>query len=117
MAEETKSLFVGNINSKLPPEMLSNILQFLPFSDLKVALLVCRSVSGATIVPKLVFTVSFIRRWKEVGEQPSLWAKLELHLSQFEEGLEKRLLLQVLTWLHLDFALHTCSPCSTRCSH
>ena len=99
MAEETKSLFVvGNINSKLPPEMLSNILQFLPFSDLKEALLVCRSVSGAKIVSKLVSTV-FCRQWREVGEQPILWAKLELHFSEdvFEKEPEKPLLHQVRT--------------------
>ena len=32
----------ANINSKLPPELLSAIFRFLPFSDLKNALLVCR---------------------------------------------------------------------------
>ena len=32
----------ANINSKLPPELLSVIFSFLPFSDLKKALLVCR---------------------------------------------------------------------------
>ena len=45
MAMSGKGSLVGNINSKLPPELLTNILQFLPFSDLKVALLVSRSVS------------------------------------------------------------------------
>ena len=40
-AEQT-NWFVENINSKLPPELLSNIFKFLPFSDLKEALLVCR---------------------------------------------------------------------------
>ena len=32
----------ANINSKLPPELLSAIFSFLHFSDLKNALLVCR---------------------------------------------------------------------------
>ena len=32
----------NEINSKLPPELLSAIFRFLPFSDLKNALLVCR---------------------------------------------------------------------------
>ena len=31
-----------NINSRLPPELLAAIFQFLPFKDLKNALLVCR---------------------------------------------------------------------------
>ena len=34
--------FNANINSKLPPELLSVIFSFLPYSDLKKALLVCR---------------------------------------------------------------------------
>ena len=58
MADEKES----DINSRIPPELLSIIFQFLPFSDLKHALLVCK-------------------RWRDLGEQPSLWAKLEL---QFE---------------------------------
>ena len=33
---------VGNINSKLPNELLTIIFQFLPFDNLKSALLVCR---------------------------------------------------------------------------
>ena len=32
----------ANINTKLPPELLSAIFSFLHFSDLKNALLVCR---------------------------------------------------------------------------
>ena len=32
----------ANINSKLPTELLAAIFQFLPFEDLKNALLVCR---------------------------------------------------------------------------
>ena len=32
----------ANINSRLPPELLSEIFRFLPFTDLKSALLVCR---------------------------------------------------------------------------
>ena len=42
MAEEEKSVFVKNINSKLPPELLFVVFQFLNFSDLKEAVLVCR---------------------------------------------------------------------------
>ena len=44
MVEEAaaQSLVDGKINSKLPPEILSNIFQFLTFTDLKQALLVCR---------------------------------------------------------------------------
>ena len=33
---------LANINSTLPPELLSAIFRFLPFTDLKSALLVCR---------------------------------------------------------------------------
>ena len=40
--EAAQSLVDGNINLKLPPEILSNIFQFLTFVDLKQALLVCR---------------------------------------------------------------------------
>ena len=43
MADEaSQSLVDGKINSKLPPELLCSIFQFLPFSDLKQALLVCK---------------------------------------------------------------------------
>ena len=44
MAEEAaaQSLVDEKINSKLPPEILSIIFQFLTFTDLKQALLVCR---------------------------------------------------------------------------
>ena len=74
----------------------------------------------------------FFRRWKEVGEQPSLWAKLKLHFEdethyeiwdpEEEEEKEevpdkkKPLLHQVLTLPHLDCALqhlltfHLASP-------
>ena len=38
MADEKES----DINSRIPPELLSIIFQFLPFSDLKHALLVCK---------------------------------------------------------------------------
>ena len=31
-----------NINRRLPPELLTRIFQFLPFSDLNNVLLVCR---------------------------------------------------------------------------
>lgn len=59
----------------------------------------------------------FFRHWKEVGEQPSLWAKLKLHFEpqlwdsdseeeeENEEDPERPLLHQVLTLIHLDFAL------------
>ena len=42
MSDEKKSVFVTNINSKLPPELLCIVFQFLPFSDLKEALRVCK---------------------------------------------------------------------------
>ena len=35
-----------NINMRLPPELLTNIFHFLPFADLKNALLVCRSTKN-----------------------------------------------------------------------
>ena len=35
-----------NINMRLPPELLTKILHFLPFADLKNALLVCRSTKN-----------------------------------------------------------------------
>ena len=119
-SEQTNWL-VGNINSRLPPELLSNILEFLPFSDLKEALLVCRSVPVGQQTDLSTISFFFFRHWKEVGEQPSLWAKLKLHFEeqpQFklwdsdseeeeeeEEEPEKSLLHQVLTLIHLDFAL------------
>ena len=75
MADEKES----DINSRIPPELLSIIFQFLPFSDLKHALLVCK-------------------RWRDLGEQPSLWAKLEL---QFE-GTKEVELHQVLAMKRLQ---------------
>ena len=42
-AELTSEL---NINMRLPPELLTKILHFLPFADLKNALLVCRSTKN-----------------------------------------------------------------------
>ena len=33
-----------NINSRLPPELINTIFDFLPFDDLKNALLVCRLI-------------------------------------------------------------------------
>ena len=36
------SLSIRDINSALPPELLSSVFGFLPFADLKNALLVCR---------------------------------------------------------------------------
>ena len=40
--KEEEEEIAANINLKLPPELLSAIFRFLPFSDLKNALLVCR---------------------------------------------------------------------------
>ena len=33
-----------DINSRLPPELINTIFDFLPFDDLKNALLVCRLI-------------------------------------------------------------------------
>jgi len=52
---------LANINSTLPPELLSAIFRFLPFTDLKSALLVCRW-------------------WRKMGEDPCLWAKFKLQI-------------------------------------
>ena len=41
MADEN-TVFETNINSKLPPELLCLVFQFLSFSELKEVLLVCR---------------------------------------------------------------------------
>ena len=113
-SEQTNWL-VGNINSRLPPELLSNILEFLPFSDLKEALLVCRSVPVGQQTDLSTISFFFFRHWKEVGEQPSLWAKLKLHFKLWDSDSEeeeeneedpgKPLLHQVLTLIHLDLAL------------
>ena len=91
MAEQIKSS-VGNINSRLPPEMLCNVFHFLPFSDLKEALLVCRSVSSKWVTNSCL-QLFFSRQWREVGEQPSLWAKLKLKF----DGEKPFVLGQVLT--------------------
>ena len=40
--EMIAQLPIANINQKLPPELLTAIFQFLPFDELKNALLVCR---------------------------------------------------------------------------
>ena len=42
--EMVAQLPIANINEKLPPELLTGIFQFLPYDDLKNALLVCRWV-------------------------------------------------------------------------
>ena len=44
MATDLSELSAGSIRkmSTLPPELLFNIFSFLPFPDLKKALLVCR---------------------------------------------------------------------------
>ena len=41
-ANQTASLSIRDINSSLPPELLSKIFGFLSVGDLKNALLVCR---------------------------------------------------------------------------
>merc|ERR1711971_23987 len=61
VVNQMSSLSIRDINSTLPPELLSCIFGFLPFGDLKNALLVCR-------------------RWMEVGEQPCLWESFNLKL-------------------------------------
>ena len=42
--EMIAQLPIANINEKLPPELLTAVFQFLPYDDLKKALLVCRWV-------------------------------------------------------------------------
>jgi len=54
----------------LAPEILLNIFGFLPFDDLKSAILVCRW-------------------WREVGESPSLWANLKLSYMDHESILPR----------------------------
>jgi len=56
-----------NINSMLPPELLTRIFDLLPVADLGTALLVCR-------------------RWRELGEKPILWAKMDLKFNIYKEG-------------------------------
>ena len=48
------------INEVLPPEMLERVFHMLPHRDLERAVLVCR-------------------RWRDVGEAPSLWAWVSPH--------------------------------------
>jgi len=64
MAELSSEL---NINSMLPPELLTRIFDFLPVADLGTAILVCR-------------------RWRELGEKPILWAKMDLRFNVHKEG-------------------------------
>ena len=52
MATELSSHSELSAGSNLPPELLSHLFTFLPFRDLKKALLVCRS-SDASQVPQL----------------------------------------------------------------
>ena len=42
VVNQMATLSIRDINSKLPPELLSCIFGFLPYGDLKNALLVCR---------------------------------------------------------------------------
>ena len=59
MAEENKSVFV-NINSKLPRELLCIIFEFLSFSDLKDAMLVCRYTVGVGDISKKIMESRYI---------------------------------------------------------
>ena len=76
MAELNSELSSGLDINRLPPELLTRIFQFLPFSDLNNALLVCRLTKNKN---KILWHMSFaIRRWNELGEQPILWSKLSV---------------------------------------
>ena len=52
MATDLSELSAGSTHkmSTLPPELLFNIFSFLPFPDLKKALLVCRSIESTSYI-------------------------------------------------------------------
>ena len=50
---------ISNFMAKPAPELLTTIFSYLPYKDLKNAVLVCRW-------------------WRKVGDTPSLWSKIKL---------------------------------------
>lgn len=77
------------MDQNLPPELLTNIFRFLPYSDLKNAMLVCRF-------------------WREVGERASLWSNFKL---DFTDGNTDCQLLQVLCLSRLQSLKHISLEC------
>ena len=98
---------IDYISKKMAPELLTAIFQFLPYDDLKNALLVCRwdekpSIPCGTIKYNALrlkignFSVSCLncnvfsdmcRWWREVGEGPIFWTgfKLSFNIHKLSE--------------------------------
>ena len=69
-----------NINTKIPPELLTMIFHFLPSDEnLNNALMVCRLDENIQLWLCLL-------RSQEVGEQPTLWTNLSLGFYVYKEG-------------------------------
>jgi len=81
---------ISEMDQNLPPELMNNIFRFLPYSDLKNAILVCRF-------------------WRELGERASLWSNFKL---DFTDGNDtNRQLLQVLRLSRLQSLQHISLEC------
>jgi len=80
---------ISEMDQNLPPELLNNIFRFLPYTDLKNVVLVCRF-------------------WREVGERASLWSNFKL---DFTDGDTNRQLLQVLRLSRLQSLQHISLEC------
>ena len=59
------AVFSKDINLVLPTEILAEILRLLPLQTLKQAVLVCRL-------------------WRQLGEDPRLWAKMTLQVERLD---------------------------------
>ena len=50
-SEKNPMVEISDMDQNLPPELLTNIFRFLPYSDLKNAILVCRcAIASATSI-------------------------------------------------------------------
>jgi len=81
---------ISEMDQNLPPELLNNIFRFLPYTDLKNVVLVCRF-------------------WREVGERASLWSNFKLDFT--DGGDTNRQLLQVLRLSRLQSLQHVSLEC------
>ena len=106
---------ISDMDQILPPELLTNIFRFLPYSDLKNAMLVCRCVKGYnSLLVKRPKTKARLHRsylfryWREVGERGSLWSNFKL---DFSDGNTNRQLLQVLCLRRLKSLQHISLEC------
>ena len=125
--ETSSDLPTANGMENLAPEILIKIFGFLPFDDLKSAIVVCRFVLRVSpkvdslyhihIVSNFARTSFGMRRWwREVGESPSLWANLKLSYMDHKFSLKLRLpkvlalkRLQSLKSLNVGYVVNDCA--------